>query len=356
VSEINHLTTIAPIEDLAALRRRLAVVTYGPGFGRPLLELSFIHFAGWSIVTQVPDPRGKDRFWRLNHPYLLFQATFDGPKPDYLNAFADLLPLRLSRLFGACYGFKALVEDAPGAGERVLSPWAFRKYVERHELELEAAAPRRASSVDTIRQAIAIDRTNRRADCLSGVRLQRLANELERMSLGPPPERPGLRDGVVGPFVRALTRRRGVSALTILAPIVGRRGAARLTGLPDTHFARTTVIPRRIYKDDLGFPAPDELPHQYLLFTSYYDGTLEDYLERLRKRVNLAAIFTGCHGFPSGSPPRRYDLHTWVERHRLPDSATPYLVSGYPPCDVEALKEMVTRRNRIAGDRLYQGV
>ena len=41
---------------------------------------------------------------------------------------------------------------------------------------------------------------------------------------------------------------------------------------------------------------------------------------------------------------------------RLPDSATPYLVSGYPPCDVEALKDMVTRRNRIAGDRLYQGV
>src|SRR3954453_18923414 len=154
--QLRSLVTLSPIrpERRAALRRRLAFVSLAPGGDRPLLALSPIHFARWSIVTQLPHPDGSGRPRRLSWAYLLFAAAYDGGEREYLDAFTDTLPQRIQKVFGGCFGFQANVEEAPGADGRGFAAWAFRRYVERNllrELAFAAAAP--DATVAAIRQA-----------------------------------------------------------------------------------------------------------------------------------------------------------------------------------------------------------
>ena len=82
-----------------------ALVANWPGIGRPLLQLSFIHFARWTLITSLPAPDGSGDEYPLNWPYLLFQASYDGDEDEYLNTFTDVIPWRLIKLFGTCFGF-----------------------------------------------------------------------------------------------------------------------------------------------------------------------------------------------------------------------------------------------------------
>src|SRR3954452_8961307 len=97
VGPIGALSTLSPIVSRAALRARLVAVKRLPGIGRPLLDLSFIHYARWMVIHTLPAPDGSGASWRLNWSQLLFEASFDGSEAEYLDAFADVLPLRLTR-------------------------------------------------------------------------------------------------------------------------------------------------------------------------------------------------------------------------------------------------------------------
>src|SRR5438477_11106132 len=105
------LTTLSPIlpERLRALTNRLRVVRYTPGLGRPLLELGFIHYARWLILDWLPAPSDRDerapprRGGRrgLRWKYLLFESNYDRDEEDYLRTFADIVPARLAKPWGA---------------------------------------------------------------------------------------------------------------------------------------------------------------------------------------------------------------------------------------------------------------
>jgi hypothetical protein len=72
---------------------------------RPLLRLSFIHFAHWSLVRRVPAGASGARARRLPHPYLLFQSNFDDDLDAYIDAFALVVPWRMRSMWHGVFGF-----------------------------------------------------------------------------------------------------------------------------------------------------------------------------------------------------------------------------------------------------------
>ncbi|MDQ6828718.1 MAG: hypothetical protein M3081_07610 [Gemmatimonadota bacterium] len=71
--------------------------------------------------------------------------------------------------------------------------------------------------------------------------------------------------------------------------------------VPTTHLARWVVIDTLPYE---GIPAiVDQLAYKYLLFTSNFDGELDDYLELMRTRMPdaITRVWSHCLAFPGVS-------------------------------------------------------
>ena len=72
---------------------------------RPLLALSFIHFAHWSLVQRMPPGAHGARARRLPHPYLLFQSNFNDDLNAYIDAFSLVVPVRMRAMWQGVFGF-----------------------------------------------------------------------------------------------------------------------------------------------------------------------------------------------------------------------------------------------------------
>jgi hypothetical protein len=347
----HSLTTLSPIrpDRLFELRRRLWFVAYIPGVGRPLLELGTVQYARWLIISELPAPDGSGRKWRLNWSYLLFDASYDGTKQQYLRTFADILPLRLTKLFGTCFGFNANVEEAPGSDVRVIPAAAFARFVDANRLEVEDHHfwYARPDSVATIRQAMAIERVTRRSDRRRGRTLGRAQSEVQTLALGPPGTRPTFTEATFGPWSRRVRRATAVNPLVVAAPL--EDGAWELIDhlclepLPKTHFARIVRLPATM-QQHLGHLNPDRLERDYLLFSSDYDGTLDDYITALREGdAPICQFFRWCVKFPGVDDP--FEFRDWVRAHEL---KVQYYVAGVPPRPVKEVGELVEDRALIA--------
>jgi hypothetical protein len=88
--------------------------------GRTFPALSFIHFARWALVSELPASAGG----RLAQGYLLFETNFNGSFDDYIAAFSDVLWWRLSNIWGGSPGFR---------GPRPSG--AFKEFIGRQEYE-----------------------------------------------------------------------------------------------------------------------------------------------------------------------------------------------------------------------------
>ena len=71
---------------------------------RRLRDLSFIHFAHWSLVTRwPPDPAvGHERAAPRT---LMFLTTFDGSSIQYIDAFVRVVPVQIELLYHCARGF-----------------------------------------------------------------------------------------------------------------------------------------------------------------------------------------------------------------------------------------------------------
>jgi len=95
---------------------------HNPLIARPLVKLSFIHAAHWTLFTHVPGVDGGDAR-RLRRPFMLFQTNFDGSWKQYLDAFALIVAWRIQ-------GIWAGAADFPGP--RPMEP--FKQYAADHEV------------------------------------------------------------------------------------------------------------------------------------------------------------------------------------------------------------------------------
>jgi hypothetical protein len=93
--------------------------------GRALRRLSFIHFARWVLIRELPAADGTSRR-RLRPIYMYFESNFNGPFEEYIDAFSDVLTRPMRDVFGAVYNFPGPKPSGP-----------FKAFIRRHDYEAE---------------------------------------------------------------------------------------------------------------------------------------------------------------------------------------------------------------------------
>jgi hypothetical protein len=88
---------------------------------KPLVALSFIHFAQWSLVDRLPGNGGMPE-QRLRPRYLLFLTNFNGGFDQYIDAFSHVIGLRIRLIWSGSHGF-------PGPEPAT----TFKEYIHRQE-------------------------------------------------------------------------------------------------------------------------------------------------------------------------------------------------------------------------------
>jgi hypothetical protein len=86
---------------------------------RKLEMLSFIHYARWAVIRTFPDGGAGER---LGHTYLLFESNFNGTWDQYIDAFSEVVWLRMKAIWGTSFGFP---------GPRPVEP--FKAYIRHNE-------------------------------------------------------------------------------------------------------------------------------------------------------------------------------------------------------------------------------
>lgn len=127
-----------------------------------LKQLSFIHFARWSVVRELADNGQPAPHRKLNHPHLYFESNFNGGWEEYIDAFSHVLTDKMIQLWGTSYGFPGPQPTEP-----------FKQYIKHSERRLEASHFYSAypdATVTMITQALKLD------DQLSG--LKAIADDL----------------------------------------------------------------------------------------------------------------------------------------------------------------------------------
>jgi hypothetical protein len=84
-----------------------------------LHQLSFIHYAHWSVIRRFPDGGAGER---LHHSYLLFESNFNGAWDEYIDAFSEVVPDRMRLIWGTSYGFPGPIPVEP-----------FKSYIKKNE-------------------------------------------------------------------------------------------------------------------------------------------------------------------------------------------------------------------------------
>lgn len=79
-----------------------------PGSRKKLADLSFIHFARWTLVRKLPQT-GQ----RLRCTHLFFESNFNGGWEEYIDAFSHVLTDGMKKFWGSSYGFPGALPTAP---------------------------------------------------------------------------------------------------------------------------------------------------------------------------------------------------------------------------------------------------
>jgi hypothetical protein len=88
---------------------------------KKLEMLSFIHYARWAVIKRFPD--GEDgNGQRLPHAYLFFESNFNGTWDQYIDAFSEVVALRMKAIWGSSIGFPGPLPVEP-----------FKQYIRRNE-------------------------------------------------------------------------------------------------------------------------------------------------------------------------------------------------------------------------------
>lgn len=87
-------------------------------------QLSFIHFARWTLVRRIPYNGPPQRKEKLSYPRLFFESNFNGGWEEYIDAFSHILTKGMKVFWGTSYGFPKPLPTGP-----------FKEYIKRNELE-----------------------------------------------------------------------------------------------------------------------------------------------------------------------------------------------------------------------------
>lgn len=112
-----------------------------------LVKLSFIHFARWSVISEIPyngPPQSKKK---LRYPHMYFESNFNGGWEEYIDAFSHILTSGMASFWGSSYGFPKALPTAP-----------FKAYIQENETEAShyySAYPE--ATITMVKAALAVD-------------------------------------------------------------------------------------------------------------------------------------------------------------------------------------------------------
>jgi hypothetical protein len=90
-----------------------------------LSELSFIHYARWTIITGLPFNGPPQQHEKLHYDYLFFETNFNGTWDEYIDAFSEVVPDRMKAIWGTSFGFP---------GPQPVGP--FKAYIHANDLPI----------------------------------------------------------------------------------------------------------------------------------------------------------------------------------------------------------------------------
>ncbi|MDQ4041150.1 MAG: hypothetical protein M3141_05315 [Actinomycetota bacterium] len=123
-SALTVMSGVKPIW-IPLLKILFFIVRLFPALLGTLRRLSFIHFARWTLVREIP-PGPSRRKEDLRHTYLFFESNYNGTWSQYIDAFSYVVPQHIEAIWKSSYGF-------PGA----LPSHPFKRYIIENEYPAE---------------------------------------------------------------------------------------------------------------------------------------------------------------------------------------------------------------------------
>lgn len=115
----NAITVITPMTPwqrrLLQLEFRLVSWGFYSEIQTQLVQLSFIHFAHWTIIRGTDFPcLGTDQPRdRTSYDYLVFCSNFNGGWDQYIDAFSGVLPLGLNNIWNRSVKYPGAIPESP---------------------------------------------------------------------------------------------------------------------------------------------------------------------------------------------------------------------------------------------------
>jgi len=311
------VSIISPVYRLWALWLRVSwpVADRLSLIKKPLLQLAFIHFAHWSLVTRMPQSAPWRRGKRLTYPYVLFQSNFNDDLDAYIDAFALAVPERVWGMWGGVLRF-------PGPSPLKV----FLQYIKPRISEdayYYCAYPDASSSMITA--ALELERRVERFD----EEAERLGDEgfLKRYQAFLAQSEKFMLSVALpySPSAWGLWRRTPTSLIAMMPVRSGHQEEleSALAGLPkdesspfadieSIHFARFTVLPALL--DGNREPLSSQA---YLIFAADFDGCLRSCLKSLRRHCAgaLNEVLQHCESYPGST--NRVQFERYLRTHRI---------------------------------------
>jgi hypothetical protein len=117
-----NLALPVPIPGKVFLPVLFEVAARIPPLTRTLRKLSFIHFARWSLIKELPDNGQKQP--KLTYTHMYFESNFNGGWEEYIDAFSHILTRGMTTFWGSSFGYP-----------KPLPTSQFKAYIQQNEVE-----------------------------------------------------------------------------------------------------------------------------------------------------------------------------------------------------------------------------
>ncbi len=107
------MTVFSPLRPggVLLLRLVLAIGRLGASSSNAVRRLAFIHFVRLVIIRHFPDHgQGPEH---VRRPLLMFESNYDGTFSQYIDVFAEEVPLIMRAFWGTSYGFPGVKPVSP---------------------------------------------------------------------------------------------------------------------------------------------------------------------------------------------------------------------------------------------------
>jgi hypothetical protein len=124
------LTAVTPMKPWKTIFLRIFIwcLSHFKALNNDLIQLSFIHFARWVIITkdQFPYLGGSQEREQLEYDYVLFFSNFNGTWNQYIDAFSSVLAIGLNLFWHWSDKYPGAVPITP-----------FKNYIQRVQFETD---------------------------------------------------------------------------------------------------------------------------------------------------------------------------------------------------------------------------